>query len=192
MPFDVDVAPGTLCAACDADPPHYDRARAALAYDDHSKSLLLRFKHGDRTDLAPLMSLWMARAASSLIPDADIIVPVPLHRTRLLSRRFNQAALLAQTVSRVGGVGLVPGLIHRIRKTPSQGHLSKLARRRNVRGAFRLSDKYRRWIAGKRILLVDDVFTTGATVDECARVLKRAGTGPVDVVTIARVVKPRD
>lgn len=191
LPFDVDVVAGTLCAACDAHRPDFDRARAVLAYDENSKPLILRMKYGDRTDFAPVLAGWMARAAGSLLGTADLIVPVPLHRMRLIHRRFNQAALLARPLARAGDVDVVPDLLQRVRNTPSQGHLSKLARRRNVAGAFQLRPKYRSAVRGKRVLLVDDVFTTGATLGECARVLRRAGAAAVDAVTLARVVGPR-
>lgn len=192
LPFDVDLDGPTICAACEAESPYFDRARAALAYDDLSKSLLLRLKHGDRTDLAPLFAGWLTRLSTSMAGTVDFVVPVPLHRTRLMRRRFNQSALLALGMGKINGARTPVDLLQRIRKTPSQGHLSKLARHRNVRGAFAVRDKYRRSIAGKEILLVDDVFTTGATVNECARVLKRAGAARVNVATVARVISPRN
>ncbi len=191
MPFDVDLPPDTLCAACDASAPRYDRARAVLAYDDFSKSLLLNLKHGDRTDLAPLLGRWLQRAGGDLLAAADIVAPVPMHRSRLFRRRFNQAALLASAMAKGTGHRSVLDLLERVRATPSQGHLSRLARARNVRGAFAVRPKFRDGLVGKRVLLVDDVFTTGATVEECARILRRAGVGAVDVVTVARVLRPR-
>lgn len=191
LPFDMDLPPETLCAACEASPPRYDRARAVLAYDDHSKSLLLNLKHGDRTDLAPLLGRWLARAGSALLAEADLIAPVPMHRSRLFRRRFNQAGLLAAGLARDDRHRLVLDLLERIRATQTQGHLSPLARSRNVRGAFALRAGYRERVVGKRVLLVDDVFTTGATVEECARVLRRAGAEAVDVVAVARVLLPR-
>ncbi len=191
LPFDVDVTSGTLCAACDADHPAFDRARSVFAYDAHSKSLVLRLKHGDRTDFAPILAGWMARAAAALLEEADVIAPVPLHRMRLIRRRFNQAALLARPLARLCDAEQIPDLLQRVRNTPSQGHLSKLARRRNVAGAFQVRPKYRARLKGRRVLLVDDVFTTGATLGECARVLRRAGADAVDAITVARVVGPR-
>ena len=191
LPFDLPTEPDTVCAACDAAPPLYDRARAAFAYGDRSKGLILGFKHGDRTDLAPFLSDLLARAAGPLLADADMLAPVPLHRMRLIRRRFNQSALLAAGLRRRTDAAFVPDLLRRVRATPSQGHLSRMARRRNVRGAFAVRDRYRPALAGRRVLLVDDVFTTGATVEECARVLRRAGAAAVDVATVARVLGPR-
>jgi len=191
LPFDIDLPADTLCAACEAAAPRYGRARAVLAYDDFSRSLLLNLKHGDRTDLAPLLGRWLRRAGGDLLEGADIVAPVPMHRSRLFRRRFNQAALLASDMTKGTGHRPVLDLLERIRATPSQGHLSPLARARNVRGAFAVRPKYRDGLAGKCVLLVDDVFTTGATVEECARVLHRAGAGAVDVVTVARVLRPR-
>lgn len=191
LPFDIDLPPDTLCAACEASPPRYDRARAVLAYDDFSKSLLLSLKHGDRTDLAPLLGRWLRRAAADLLTQADIVAPVPMHRSRLFRRRFNQAALLTAWMARGTEERSILDLLERIRATPSQGHLSALARSRNVRGAFAVRVKHKDLVAGKRVLLVDDVFTTGATVEECARILRRNGAAAVDVITVARVLKPR-
>lgn len=191
LPFDLDLPEGTVCAACEAHPPRYERARAVLAYDDHSRSLLLNLKHGDRTDLAPLLGQWLRRAGASLLAEADYVAPVPMHRSRLFHRRFNQAALLATAMVRGTGHRPVLDLLERIRATPTQGHLSPLARSRNVRGAFAVRPKYRDGLTGKRVLLVDDVYTTGATVEECARMLHRAGAVSVDVVTVARVLRPR-
>lgn len=191
LPFDVDLPADTLCAACEANPPRFDRARAVLAYDDFSKSLLLNLKHGDRTDLAPLLGRWLLRAGSDLLADADVIAPVPMHRSRLFRRRFNQAALLASAMARGTGCRMIPDLMERIRATPTQGHLSPLARARNVRGAFAVRGKYAESLRERRVLLVDDVFTTGATVEECARILRRTGVAAVDVVTVARVPLPR-
>jgi len=191
LPFDIDLPAGTLCAACEASPPRYDRARAVLAYDDFSKSLLLNLKHGDRTDLAPLLGRWLRRAGRALIAQADVVAPVPMHRSRLFRRRFNQAGLLAAGMTQGTGHRPALDLLERIRATPTQGHLSRLARSRNVRGAFAVRPKYRGELDGKRVLLVDDVFTTGATVEECARILRRAGVDAVDVITVARVLRPR-
>lgn len=191
LPFDIDLPAGMLCAACEAAPPQYRRARAVLGYDDASKSLLLNLKHGDRTDLAPLLGRWLNRAGAELLADADIVAPVPLHRSRLFRRRFNQSALLASGMLRRASQKPVLDLLERVRATPTQGHLSPLARSRNVRGAFSVRTKYHAKIVDKRVLLVDDVLTTGATVEECARILLRAGAAGVDVITVARVLRPR-
>jgi ComF family protein len=191
FPFELDPGPESLCGACRSRPPVFDRARAVFAYDAGSRDLLLGFKHADRTDAAPAFARWMARAGAELIPDADFAVPVPLHRWRLFRRRYNQAALLAGGLERAAGVQSVPDLLVRRRRTVSQGAFSAAGRRRNVSGAFEVRRGSETAIAGKRILLIDDVLTTGATAESCARVLRRAGASGVDVLTLARVIRPR-
>jgi ComF family protein len=190
-PFEAAVENGALCAGCAAAHPPYRRARAAWAYDDGCRDLILAFKHADRLDLARPFARWMAQAGADLLAEADIVAPVPLHWRRLLFRRYNQAALLAQVLARLGGKPLVPDLLHRRRATQKQGHLSRLGRRRNVQGVFACGRRERQLVAGKRILLVDDVVTTGATVEGCCRALLSAGAVAVDVLALARVVRPR-
>lgn len=188
MPFEFD--PGgadALCASCIRDRPAYDRARAVFRYDDASRGLILAFKHGDRIDAAPAYASWLLRAGSELAAVADCIAPVPLHWTRLFRRRYNQSALLANALARLAGRPAAPDLLRRRRRTPSQGGLGRAERIRNVRGAFAV--RARPEIADKRILLVDDVLTTGATVEACARALLKAGASAVDVLTLARVVR---
>ncbi len=182
---------GTVCGACNSRPPSFMRARAVFRYDEASRSLILRFKHADELQGAPAFGRWLARAGAELCGDADLIAPVPLHRWRLLARRYNQSALLAQSLSRVSGKPLAVDLLKRRRPTPSQGRLSRSARRRNVRGAFILRRGAASVVRGVRVLLVDDVLTTGATVEECARVLVASGAAAVDVLTLARVVRPQ-
>jgi ComF family protein len=186
-PFEFAVADRSICGRCIAEPPVFDRARAVALYDDASRGLILRFKHGDGLHLAPLFGAWLTRSGSSLLAEADLLVPVPLHRARLFARRYNQAALLALEIGRRAGVPVdVLGLV-RARRTPSQGTRSRAGRERNVRGAFKASPALANAIKGKRVLLVDDVLTSGATANACARVLGRAGAAKVDVLTIARV-----
>lgn len=191
-PFDFAPAPETLCAACAGERPPFARARAALRYDEASRRLVLAFKHGDRLHLAPALAQWMHRAGAALIAEADVIVPVPLHWTRLFARRYNQAAVLAQALARMPAAGGAPPLVgadwlRRRRRTPSQGRRNAAARRRNVAGAFALRPGCT--VKGRRVLLIDDVFTTGATVAECARTLRRAGAAAVDVLTLARTTR---
>lgn len=189
-PFAGEAGEEVLCGACLTQPPAFDRARAAFRYDDASKGLVLSFKHADRPGLARFFAPWMARAAGPLLAEAELIVPVPLHRWRLLHRRYNQAALLALALARRSGVPCMPDLLRRARRTPPQGTLSREARARNVKGAIGLG-KAVDSVTEKRILLVDDVLTTGATLGECVRVLRDAGAARVDVVTLARVVVSR-
>jgi len=191
LPFAVDPGAGAVCGACAARPPVYRRARSALRYDDASRALLLAFKHGDRTDAAPVFGRWLARAAGPLAAEAEVVVPVPLHWTRLFRRRFNQAALLAQGLAHAlgpaAGIVVIPDALLRRRRTPSQGGLGRAGRQRNVAGAFRVHPRHRGAIEGRAVLLVDDVLTTGATAESCARALLAAGAAAVDVVTLARV-----
>ena len=191
MPFEVDPGDETLCGPCHAKPRDFDRARAILQYDDASKRLILAFKYADRLDHAPAFARWLERAGRALLAEADVLVPVPLHRWRLWKRRYNQAAVLAERLARLSGKPHAPLLLERKRQTPSQGTMpSAKARRRNVLGAFRVPEQQRALVQGRRVVLIDDVFTTGATLDACARALKRAGAAGVDALTLARVVRP--
>ncbi len=190
-PFEYALPDGTLCAACMWRRPAYDRARAVFRYDQASRQLILGFKHGDRTHGAPAFARWLARAGTETLCDAAVIAPVPLHRWRLFRRRYNQSALLAQALGRLTGVHVLPDLLVRRRNTRSQGRLNPPARRRNVRGAFALRPAAAAQVDGRRVLLIDDVLTTGATVEACARALRRGGAAAVDVLTLARVVRPR-
>ena len=186
-PFELSLGPDALCGGCIRESPGFARARAVFVYADPAKALILRFKHADRTDMAPAFAHWMSRAGAELIAEADLIAPVPLHWTRLLRRRFNQAALLANAVAKLSGRPAAPRLLLRRRRTPTQGGLGREARGRNVRGAIAVRNAEQ--VVGRRILLIDDVLTTGATVSECSRVLLKAGAVAVDVLTIARVVR---
>ena len=184
-PFEFDI--GSRCAGCLAKPRAFDAARAACLYDETSREPILKLKHADRLDLAPLFARWLSRSARELIAEADAIAPVPLHPSRLLSRRYNQAAEIARPLSRLTGVGYLPDALVRRRATDTQGGKSGSGRRRNVAGAFEVPPRRARQVAGKRILLIDDVMTTGATAEGCARVLKAAGAVRVDVAVVARV-----
>jgi ComF family protein len=192
-PFAEDLGPDALCGGCLAHPPRYHRARAALVYDTESRRLVLPFKHGDRTDIARACGGWMARAGAELLASADLVAPVPLHWRRLLTRRYNQANLLARVVVRAAGASaprLMPDLLRRRRWTGSQTGLRAKERRTNVRHAFDVHPKWREAAVGAKVVLVDDVLTTGATVEACARALERIGVRQVDVLTLARVVRP--
>lgn len=171
-------------------PPPYERARAAVLYDDVARRLVHGLKYRDHHDLARVMARAMVRAGGELLAQADLIAPVPLHRGRLWTRRFNQSALLTREVARLGGVAMVPDLLARVRATRRQVGLSAEARRRNVAGAFRVVDERAAGLAGQNVVLVDDVLTTGATVEGCARILRRAGAARVDVLLFALVAQP--
>jgi ComF family protein len=186
LPFPHPMGEGAICADCARERASWERARAVLRYDRRSRQLVLGLKY-DRTDLARALGGWMRRAGSEVLEGADLLVPVPLHWTRLFARRYNQAALLAHAIHAAGGPPVAPDWLVRRRRTPSQGRLGPLARQRNVRGAFAL--KPGRVVSGKRLVVIDDVLTTGATVEECARVLRRAGAASVGVLTLARALK---
>jgi ComF family protein len=180
----------TQCPACIAKPPVYDQVRSPLIYDDASRSLVLGLKNGGRQELLQQFGRWMALAARDCLPEADALVPVPLHWRRLLSRRYNQSSLLAGALSRQADLPLDTDSLRRRRSTPSQAGRSIDARRRNMANAFVVTNPER--VRGKALILVDDVFTTGATVAACTRQLKKAGASRVDVVTLCRVVRARD
>jgi ComF family protein len=191
LPFEFDPGGETLCAGCHAKPPSYDKARAVMRYDEHSRGPILALKHGDRLDLAPGFTRWLDRGGRALIAEADLILPVPLHPMRLWTRRYNQSAELARALSRLTGKPCDFLSLTRSRATPSQGAMrSAKARRRNMLGAFKVPPRHKSAIAGRNLLLIDDVLTTGATVDACARALKRAGAAKVFVLALARVVRP--
>jgi ComF family protein len=187
IPFAYDPGPGILSMEAIANPPAYGRARAAVRFDEVARALVHALKYGDRLDLAPPLGRWMAKAGDELLAGTDAIVPVPLHWRRLWARRFNQSAALANAISAAVNVPVTTAL-KRVRATPQQVGLSKTERAHNVQGAFRVPPAGKPDIAGRRLVLVDDVLTSGATVDACARALLRAGAREVDVLVFARVV----
>jgi ComF family protein len=188
IPFVYDPGPDMLSMEAIANPPAYSRARAAVRYDEVARTLVHALKYQDRTDLAPAMGRWMARAGRELLDGADWLIPVPLHWRRAWRRRFNQSGALARVIERQSGVKLRAELLQRVRATEQQVGLSRPQRASNVQGAFQVSAERRSEIAGRRVILVDDVLTSGATVDACARALLRAKAAQVDVLVFARVV----
>ena len=177
-----------LSAEAIADPPPFERARAAVAYSGVARQMVQGLKYQDRTDLAPWMARWMVRAGAELIADADVVVPVPLHWRRFFKRKFNQSAELARAVSQLSGVVFVPSAMRRVKPTRQQVGLERKDREENVRAAFRVPNEAEIEIAGRRVLLVDDVYTTGATLRAATKALKKGGAGAVDVLTFARVL----
>jgi ComF family protein len=190
VPFAMDLGvDGLLSPEAMANPPVYSRARAVARFDDGPvRQLLHRLKYSDRLELAKPLGRWMARAGAELLGEADLLVPVPMHRRRLISRRFNQANALAQVISRESGVGLDSFSLGRVKPSPSQVGLSRSQRVLNVQGAFQVRKEAAFRVEGRAIVLVDDVLTTGATLNAAARALLRAGALSVDVLVFARVV----
>lgn len=187
LPFAYSIGDDALCGACAETQPPFDRARGALVYNAASAGLVLSLKHGDRTGLARVMAGMMARAAAPMLAERPILVPVPLHARRLRARRFNQAALLAHTLARSADLPVITTALARIRDTPISRGMSRRQRAENVRGAIRVRSRAALRIKGAHVLLVDDVMTTGATAEACARALRRAGAARIDIVTFARV-----
>ncbi len=189
-PFAYDQGEGALSAAALADPPPWDRSRAAVLFEDEAAKLVHALKYRDRPEAGLLMARMMARAGRRLMAQADLIVPVPLHRYRLWKRRFNQSALLAQRVSQLSGTPWRHDVLVRARATRAQVGLDEAARRKNVRNAFAVCADRLASVAGKSVVLVDDVRTTGATAEACAVALRKAGARQVNLLTFALVQLP--
>ncbi|MCS0504065.1 ComF family protein [Ancylobacter sp. GSK1Z-4-2] len=190
LPYDSDPVGGNprLSAAALEAPPAYHRARAAALFGEVARDLVHALKYADRLDVAAPMARMMARAGADVLADAEALVPVPLHAMRLWRRRFNQSAALALALQCISGVPARTSWLARRRATPPQVGLDRAARAANVAGAFEVPDEARAELKGRRVVLVDDVLTTGATLDACAKALSRAGAGRVDVLVFARVV----
>jgi len=190
FPFEFDVGADAICARCESKPPVYDRARSAIKYSEVSRKLVLDFKHGGRTDGLSFFAAQMQRAGRDVLQDADVLIPVPLHKARLRQRRFNQAALLARSLSKRIGVPYDTDSLRRAKNTPSQGGQSYVGRKRNVAGAFEINPRKSTLHKETHIVLIDDVHTTGSTLEACARALKKHGIKQVDALTLMRVVRP--
>ena len=188
IPFVYDPGPDMLSMEAIADPPAYARARAAVRYDEVARTLVHALKYQDRTDLAPMMGRWMARAGRELLAETDMLIPVPLHWRRAWRRRYNQSGALGRAIQHHSKVKLRGDLLLRVRATEQQVGLSRAQRATNVQGAFEVSADRRSELAGRRVILIDDVLTSGATLDACARALLRARAAQVDVLVFARVV----
>jgi ComF family protein len=190
IPFVYDPGPGLLSMEAIASPPAYQRARAAVRYDEVARTLVHALKYQDRTDLAPTMGRWMARAGHELLDEADALIPVPLHWQRSWSRRYNQSGALARVIAAQADIPVWSDVLRRTRQTRQQVGLSRAERARNVQGAFAVAAEKKPVVQGRRVILIDDVLTSGATVDTCARALLRARAASVDVLVFARVVEP--
>jgi ComF family protein len=188
-PFAQDLGPGLISPQAIADPPVYGRARAATRFEDGpARRLIHRLKYSDRIEVAKPVGRWMARAGADILAEADVLTPVPLHRLRLMSRRFNQAAVLAAVIGGEVGKPFDLNLLARVKATKAQVGLSRAQRADNVQGAFRAPPEAEARLRGKRVVLIDDVLTSSATVNAAARALLRAGAANVDVLVFARVV----
>ena len=197
----VEGVAGLRCMTCVNTKPHYDTARGAWFYNQMAVDITLKFKHTDATHYAPMLADYMAVQAGAMIHDLqgqiyDAIIPVPLHRSRLFKRQYNQSALLARHLSKILNIPTIPNSLRRIKKTESQGKYNAKDRAKNVKGAFTYQPDILSKITrsefnpqGKTILIIDDVMTSGATVNECARVLKKHGAERVDVLALCRAVR---
>ncbi len=185
IPFSHDLGPDILSAAAIADPPPFDRLRAAVTHDGVARNLIHSLKYNDRLDLAPMLALWMARAGGEHISNADYIIPVPLHRTRFLRRQFNQSAELSRALARHSGKPLRPDALIRTKRTDHQVGLVRSERQENVRGAFTVGEDAKMYLTGKKVVIVDDVYTTGATVWAASKALRRAKVADITVLTFA-------
>lgn len=185
LPFDIDVGPDMVCASCIQDPPLFQKARGVFLYKDTSKQLIFKLKHGDQTHLARMFAEWMVTYGQDVLPETDVLIPVPIHWTRLLNRLYNQAGLLSARIADLTSLPIDYHSLKRSTATPSQGTKSKKDRWENVKKAFIVADKEK--IKGKGVLLVDDVMTSGATVKACTRALLKAGAKHVNVLTLGRV-----
>lgn len=187
-PFEVDLGAGPISPAAIAEPPVFARARAVCRFDGTARELVHRLKYGDRIELALMLGRMMAQAGRELIAEADLVVPVPLQRLRLWTRRFNQAAALGEVVARRSGLACEPRALARVKRTKQQVGLTRAQRAENLQGAFKVLPAMRPVVEGRRVLLVDDVLTTGSTANAAARALLRGGAEAVDVLSFARVV----
>ena len=183
--FPIEKGKSLVCGKCLTKPPKLMGLKAVFAYDDFSKALILPFKHADRTDIVPYLSKLMYQRGKDFLSECDYIIPVPLHWQRLMKRKYNQSALLAVAWEKLSNKPCLLMVLKRNKKTASQGHKTKEERKENIKGVFSVIKPER--IKGKSIVLVDDVYTSGATLNECANVLIKAGAKSVKALVIARV-----
>lgn len=185
-PFSHEMDDKTLCRDCIHDRPTYTQCRSVLIYDQHSKALVLKLKYGDRLEIAPLLATWLYTRGHAFFDKSDLLMPVPLHPWRRITRKFNQSAVIARHLAPKIDLPVLDGVLKRTRHTPPQLG-DKKARSKNVANAFVVADKNLNKIKGKSILLIDDVYTTGSTVNECAAALLKHGAKEINVLTVARV-----
>lgn len=186
-PFAHDFGPGMLSPAAIADPPRFDSGRAVALHDGVAKAMVARLKYGERLDLARAMARMMVQAGGPLLASADLLIPVPMHRGRLWQRRYNQAALLANEIGQLAGKPVLFDTLRRVKRTPPQVGLTRNERRSNLAGAFRIDPEKRATVEGRHCLVIDDVRTTGSTLNACAHILRQAGAARIDVLTFTLV-----
>ncbi|HEV2745689.1 MAG TPA: ComF family protein [Allosphingosinicella sp.] len=191
LPFDYECGPDAQCGACLAEPPHYDRMRAAVAYGEIARQVALKLKHSGRPGVAETLARLMQRHVADAGGDA-VLAPVPLHRWRIWKRGYNQSALIAAALARRTGLAAELDLVKRVKATPVLKGKGRRERALAVRGAFRVEERAKPIAAGRRVILIDDVYTTGATANACAKALRRAGAAGVDIICWARVVRADD
>ena len=189
VPFSYDPGPGMLSAEAIADPPVFDRLRSVALHEGPAKALVHALKYKDRVDLAPMMAAWMLRASESYVGECGGVMPVPLHWTRLAARRFNQSGELARHIASQSGAVFLPSTLVRRKRTQRQVGLTAKARENNVRAAFAIAKGHEHEVFGKRLVLVDDVYTTGATIASAAKALRRAGAAEITVLTFAMALR---
>ncbi|GHT95234.1 amidophosphoribosyltransferase [Alphaproteobacteria bacterium] len=185
-PFELDVS--EICANCAQKKPFFDRGISVFEYNDLSNGMILRFKHMDSIHLCPQFATWMYRAGEEHIKEAELIVPVPIHLRKRLKRKYNQSELLSMEISRLSGIKYEPRILRKSKHTLQQEGLKRERREQNVIGSFDVDPQYANLLENKKVVLIDDVFTTGATANECSKVLKQHGASSVTVVTLAKVV----
>ncbi len=190
MPLAVDLGEDTISVLARVNPPPYDMARAAFIYSGSAAALIKKIKFGDRPELARWLAQFMVQAGGDVLPPDALLIPVPLHRRRLVWRRFNQAAELCRAMSAITGHEIAYQAVHRVKSTRQQIGLTRAGRKRNLKGAFRVPKDMAAHIKGRNLVLVDDVLTTGATVETLTDVLRRAGAAQIYVLTLARVKVP--
>ena len=189
QPFSVEIdLIGSECLECISKKPYFDKAISIFVYDDFSKKMILKFKHSDATYFSEMFANWMYRAATLEIESSDLIIPVPIHLLKRFKRKYNQSELLSQKISKISKVAYEPRILKKIKQTSPQEGLSGNQRRKNVIGSFGIDKKYEHLLKDKRILLIDDVFTTGSTVNECSKILKKHSAKEVIVLTLTRVI----
>lgn len=185
LPFTISMQ--NICAECSKKHPYFDTATSVFVYDDFSKKMVLHFKNGDCTYMAQQFAQWIYRVGQKILLNADMIIPVPISLLRRFQRKYNQTELLAMELSKLSGVPYEPRILRKSKSTHSQEGLSRLSRKKNLLGSFDVSEKYKHLLSDKSIVLIDDVMTTGATANECAKTLKKQGCRYVAVLTLARV-----